>query len=156
MKILIVVESKHLGNTRKVAVAMSEVAPITITDIKGASRYDFFDYDIVGFGSGIYMGKHDQRLLKFVDSLCDKEAYTFVFSTSGGPDFEQNNNPLVDILKRKNKKVLGVFSCLGLDKFFILRLMGGMNKGHPNDEDLKHAQEFILGIIAKYQSAVSK
>jgi flavodoxin len=151
MKILLVVESKHLGNTLKIAKAMAEVAPITITNIENAKAYNFNEFNIVGFGSGIYMGKHDKRLLKFVEGLCDKKAYSFVFSTSGGADFEKNNKTLVNLLTNKNKIVLGTFACKALDKFFILRLMGGFNKGLPNEHDFQNAKDFILGIIKKYE-----
>ena len=155
MKILIIVESKHLGNTKKIADAMAKAAPVDITDVAGAADYRLDDYDIIGFGSGIYMGRHDKRLLKFADGLCDKPADCFVFSTSGGSDFEQNNRALVDLLTAKNKTVLGVFSCRALDKFFVLWLTGGVNKGHPDADDLKNAQDFICDIIAKQQAKVA-
>lgn len=156
MKILTVVESKHLENTLKIANAMSEAVPMTITSVDNAVKYDFKDYDIVGFGSGIYFGKHDERILKFVDGLSDENAYSFVFSTSGGADFEKNNKALIQLLEKKNKNVLGTFSCKGLDKFFIFRLFGGTNKGRPNEQDLADAQGFILDITEKYKKAEGK
>ena len=119
MKILAVVESKHKGNTIKIAKAMAEAAPVTITDIENAPKYNFRDYDIVGCGSGIYYGKHDKKLLEFVGKFCDKKAYAFVFSTSGSDSVEKNNKALVDLLKSKNKVVLGSFGCKGYDKYFI-------------------------------------
>lgn len=156
MKILAVVESKHLGNTEKIAKAMAEVAPLTVIGVDEAVNYKFHDYDIVGFGSGIYMGKHDDKLIDFVSSLYDEKEYTFVISTSGSSSFEKNNNALVQLLKDKNKTVLGTFSCKGLDKFFVFKLLGGINKGHPNKQDLANSQEFILDIIEKYKKAEGK
>lgn len=152
MKILAVVESKHLGNTLKIAQAMAEVAPMTITNIENAKAYDFHDFDIVGFGSGIYMGKHDKRLLRFVNHLCDKKAYSFVFSTSGGDDFAQNNKRLVDLLQKKNKVVLGTFACKAMYKIFFFKPSGGTNIGHPDSADLDDAKKFILEIIKKYEA----
>lgn len=151
MKILAVVESKHLGNTERIAVAMAEAAPMTVTSIEDAPNYNFHDYDIVGFGSGIYYGKHDKKLMGFVNKFCDKMAYTFVFSTSGAGSYDKNNKALIDLLEKKNKIVLGSFGCKGLDKFFVFKLFGGTNKGHPDQEDMKNAQKFILGIIQKYE-----
>lgn len=151
MKILAVVESKHKGNTLKIAKAMAEVAPVTITDIENAPKYNFHDYDIVGFGSGIYYGKHDKKLMELVGNFCDKKAYTFVFSTSGADSFEKNNKALVDLLKSKNKIVLGSFGCKGFDEYFIFKLVGGISKGHPDERDLKNAQSFILDIMKKYE-----
>ena len=151
MKILAVVESKHKGNTLKIAKAMAEAAPVTITDIENAPKYNFHDYDIVGFGSGIYYGKHDKKLLEFVGKFCDTKAYAFVFSTSGSDSVEKNNKALVDLLKSKNKVVLGSFGCKGYDKYFIFKVVGGINKGHPDEQDLKNAQKFILDIMKKYE-----
>lgn len=156
MKILLIVESKHLGNTLKIAQSMAEVAPITITDTTKASDYDLNDFDIIGFGSGIYMGKHDKRILKFAENLSDEKAYTFVISTSGGADFEPNNKALVNILKEKNKIALGTFGCRALDKFTFLKLIGGVNKGHPDQNDIKNAQDFIQNIILNYNNTNCK
>ncbi len=152
MKILIVVKSSHNDNTMKIAEAMSEVAPVTVTTLDDVKNYTLSQFDIVGFGSGIYYGKHDKQLLKFVEGVCDKKKYSFVFSTSGSKNYEKNNSTLVKLLESKNKIVLGSFGCLGLDKFFIFRLFGGINKGHPNIDDFEAAQNFILGIIEKYNS----
>ena len=156
MKILTIVESKHLGNTKKVAEAMAEVAPVTITDVENVAKYNLHDYDIVGFGSGIYYGKHDKAIMEFVSKLCDKQAYTFVFSTSGSSGFLKNNKTLADLLESKNKIVLGSFGCKGLDKFFVFKLLGGMNKNHPDKSDLKEAQKFILNVIKNYEISEGK
>ena len=155
MKVLLIVESKHLGNTLKIAQAMAEVAPVTIADTTKAAENNLNDFDIIGFGSGIYMGKHDKRILKFAENLSNEKAYTFVFSTSGGADFEPNNKTLINILKQKNKIVLGDFACKALDKFFVLRLAGGVNKGHPDESDFKNAQNFIQNIISEYNNTNS-
>ncbi len=154
MNILLVVESKHLGNTLKIAESMAEVTPITIVDTEKAKELDIKNYDIVGFGSGIYAGKHDKRILKFVQSLSENEAFTFVISTSGGEDYDDNNKALINILKKKNKTVLGVFSCKALDKFFILRFTGGLNKGLPSENDYKNAKNFILNVIKDYKNTI--
>jgi len=151
MKMLAVVESKHLGNTLKIAKAMAEVAPLTITNIENAKSYDFDDYDIVGFGSGIYMGKHDKRLIDFVSTLCDEKAYSFVFSTYGSSSFTRNMKCLVDLLQRKNKVILGTFACKAFDKVFFLKPFGGTNKGHPNYADFDNAKKFILEIMQKFE-----
>lgn len=155
-KVLAVVESKHRGNTRKLAEAMAEVASVTVTDIKDASEYDFNDYDIVGFGSGIYYGGFDKELIAFIEKLCDKKAYTFVLSTSGTGDFAKNNKPLAELLERKNKVVLGTFGCKGHDRFLPFRIIGGLNKGRPNAEDFKNVQKFILDVIEKYERVREK
>lgn len=151
MKILIIVKSKHNDNTLKIAEAMSEAGPVTLTELEHAHLYKLSDYDVVGYGSGIYFGKHDKELMKFVEGLDDDRAYTFVFSTSGAKSFQKNNAALVKLLESKNKIVLGTFGCLGLDKFFIFALGGGINKGKPDFDDFDAAQTFMNDIVDKYE-----
>jgi len=55
--------------------------------------------------------------------------------------------------QKRIKKILGTFGCKAFDKFSIFKLVGGLNKGHPDENDFKNAQEFILDIINKYESA---
>lgn len=155
MKILIIISSTHMGNTRKIAEAMAQAAPVTIAEIENVSDYNLHDYDIVGFGSGIYFGKHDKKIMEFVNKVCDNKAYTFVFSTSGASAFEKNNKPLVDLLKSKNKIVLGCFGCKGFDKFGPFKLVGGINKGHPNEKDFKESQKFIENVIKNYENSIA-
>jgi flavodoxin len=156
MKILIIVKSKHIGNTNMIAEAMAEVAPVTICQLSDVTSYKVSDYDIIGYGSGIYFGKHDKELFKYVSELDDKSGYSFVFSTSGSGNFEKNNSKLKNALNAKNKTVLGTFGCKGLDKFFIFSLFGGLNKTHPDITDFDNAQNFILDIINKYEKTLSK
>lgn len=156
MKILAVVASPHLGNTRKIAEAMAQVAPITITDVDHACDYKFSEFDIVGFGSGVYMGKFDKRITELLSGICDKKAYSFVFSTSGSAGFLKNNQSVIKMLEDKNKVVLGSFGCKGYDKFGPFKIIGGINKGRPNDDDFKAAQEFIQDVMKKYENAEGK
>lgn len=154
MKILMIISSTHMGNTQKVAEAMAQTVSATIAEIDSISDYDLHDYDIVGFGSGIYFGKHDTKIMNFVNNVCDKKAYTFVFSTSGSSAFDKNNKPLVDLLKSKNKVVLGCFGCKGFDKFGPFKLIGGINKGCPNEKHFQEAQQFIKNIVNNYNNSI--
>lgn len=149
MKILIIVKSRHNDNTLKIAEAMAEAAPVTLSSLEDANCYNLAEYDIVGFGSGIYYGKHDKQLMQFAEDNCDKFSKTFVFSTSGSKNFGKNNSAFKKLLESKGKTVLGTFGCLGLDKFFIFGLFGGMNKNRPNTDDYEAAQKFIADIAEK-------
>ena len=156
MKILVIISSTHMGNTRKIAEAMAENAPVTIAEIDSASDYDLRDYDIVGLGSGIYFGKHDAKIIEFAENLSDKSApYMFVFSTSGTGNFDKNNKPLIDLLKSKNKTVLGSFGCKAFDKFGPFKLVGGINKGRPNENDYNEARKFMDSVIQKCKESAS-
>jgi flavodoxin len=135
-----------------IAEAMAEVAPVTICDLADVSYYKLNEYDIIGYGSGIYGGKHDKELFKLVKGLDNSKSYTFVFSTSGCGK-EKYNNKLIKALENKGKIVLNSFSCKGLDRFFVFKLCGGISKGHPDVTDFDNAQNFILDVINKFNQS---
>ncbi len=153
MKILVVVDSHHQGNTMKVAEAMAEAVPMTVVRAEETPQLNFGDYDLIGLGGGIYYGKHGAAISETANTIHDRPV--FVFSTSG-TGAEKYNEPLVSALKKNGIDVLGSFACKGLDKFFIFKLAGGINKGHPDERDLENGKRFILDIIEKYNKKEEK
>jgi hypothetical protein len=45
--------------------------------------------------------------------------------------------------------VIGEFTCPGFDNYALTKLVGGVNKGRPNEEDLKEVEEFAKGLVTK-------
>lgn len=149
MRILVIINSTHRQNTMKIAEAMAEAAPITIVDVDEAERYSVGDYDVVGYGSGIYAGKFGKKILNHINRNLNSLKNVFLFSTSGtGKD--KYNQGLVTFLNENGKNVLGSFTCQGLCKWFIFALVGGIGKGHPDMTDFEAAQVFIEQVIEKY------
>lgn len=151
MKILFIVQSKHRQNTLQVAEAIAEAAPVTICELENAAAYNLDEYDIIGFGSGVYAGSFDKKLIKFVQSLDDKQRYCFVFSTSGTGNYQKYNEKFIKLVESKNMKVLGSFGTKGLCKWFIFALVGGIAKGHPDGDDFSAAQDFIVKVMEEYE-----
>ena len=85
MKTLIVYTSVHHQNTEKVAKVMAEeLNGRPYLRSKTCNPDTLAAYDLIGFGSGIYFGKHHKTLLRFVESLPPvTKKRAFVFSTSG-------------------------------------------------------------------------
>lgn len=140
MTILIVVKSKGNGNTMQIAEAMAEAVSATITSLEDVNKYKLERYDLIGLGSGIFLGKHYKELISFAKTLNNKNY--FVFSTSGYNNLKTVNEALVKLLEAGGKTVLGDFACRGV---FL-----GKNKGHPNSDDFDNAQSFISEIVEKY------
>lgn len=151
MKIIVFINSTHRQNTMKIAEAMAEAVPITIVDVKDANNYNVRDYDIVGFGSGIYAGKYAKKIVTLIDKNLEDLKNVFLFSTSGTGIIKYNES-LLSYLNANCKNVLGSFACRGLCKWFIFALVGGISKGHPDIDDFDAAQEFIGQVIEKYNS----
>lgn len=147
MKSLIICLSVHHQNTEKIAKTMAEVLQAEIKKPNEARNEDLFSYDIIGFGSGIYMWKNHKTLLEFVDNMADMHRKpVFIFSTSGAPGGKRYHKELKNKLVEKNCDVIGEFNCLGWDSFGPLKLIGGLHKNRPNIKDLDNAIKFAQEI----------
>jgi len=150
MKALIIYISVHHGNTERVAKVMANILDADLLQMKQVDASMPEQYDLIGFGSGIYFGKHHKSLLDFVDMLpMLRNKKAFIFSTSGLRKIQFIHNfdkPLKEKLQRKGFDIIGEFSCRGLDTYRVTKLVGGVNKGRPNAEDLKQAEDFASGL----------
>ncbi len=54
-------------------------------------------------------------------------------------------------LQSKGYMIVDEFSCAGFNTNSFLKLFGGINKGRPNAEDLKHAEEFAQNLKQNLQ-----
>ena len=150
MKTLIIYISVHHGNTEKVVKAMASVLNADLLRVEQANANVLVEYDLIGFGSGIYFGKHHKSLLAFVDilpMLRNKKA--FIFSTSGLRKMRfihHFDKPLKEKLQQKGFNIIGEFSCRGFDTSRAARIIGGINRGRPNEKDLKQAEDFARGL----------
>lgn len=147
MKSLIICLSIHHQNTEKIAKAIAEVLHSELKNPSEVNVEELQFYDLIGFGSGIYMMKHHKTLLDLVDSLPDmNNKKVFVFSTSGSKGGTKFHKALRDKLIQKNCQIVGGFNCQGWDSFGLFKLFGGLNKGRPNDKDLEDAKKFARSL----------
>ncbi len=153
MKSLVIVISYHHGNTEKVARVFSRVLDAEMVSPKQIRSDELEGYDLIGFGSGIYDEKHHTDLLDLVDSLPPvSNRSAFIFSTGsmiGGEQDPKFHSALRDKLESKGYAIIGEFSCKGLNTNSFLRHFGGLNKGHPNEQDLKSAERFAENLKSR-------
>jgi flavodoxin len=145
MKSLIVCVSKSHGNTRRVADRMAEVLDAEVVEPESVDPQTLREYDLVGFGSGIYYMSVDSRLPKLIRRLPQVRGIrAFTFFTSGAREIPllDYNKPVRNQLASKGFQVLDSFSCRGFDTVGPFRFIGGINRGRPNDHDLERAAEF--------------
>jgi len=148
MKTLIVYTSVHHQNTEKVANVMAAELEADLTPTGNAKPETLAAYDLVGFGSGIYFGKHHKTLLRFVETLPPvAQKRVFVFSTSG--DGKMHHAALKEQLVNKGFVIVDEFCCRGWDTVGPLKLFGGINKGRPDENDLAAARAFAQGLKNK-------
>jgi flavodoxin len=172
MKALILVSSYHHKNTEKVAHAMAEVLDARVSSPDQVEPGEVGEYDLVGFGSGIYSSKHHPSLLELAEGLpmtgedgATRPGRAFLFSTCGVPAFafpsadiksylEKIHSPTREILESKGWVILDEFICPGFNTNSFLKLFGGINRGRPDDSDLQAAREFARSLIERSKGDV--
>lgn len=154
---LVVVCSYHHGNTEKIARVIAGVLGAPVRTPQQVGPDEVAEYDLVGFGSGIYDATFHPSLLELADRLPrvdNKRA--FLFSTYGAPavaaggKFVQNNHSLMrEKLLAKGYTVSGEFGCAGWNTNLFLKYFGGLNKGRPDVDDLERAKEFARNLVER-------
>ncbi|MDD5527792.1 MAG: flavodoxin family protein [Patescibacteria group bacterium] len=143
MKTLIIYESIHHGNTEKVAKKIAEILEADLKRPHEVVLANLKDYDLIGFGSGIYFWKFHASINKFIDSLSDMSGKkAFIFFTHGSPIPLLYAQKTIKKLKSKNFVITGKFDCIGFDTVGPFKLIGGTGKGRPNEKDLSRAAAF--------------
>lgn len=149
MNMLIVVKSTHHQNTAKVAQVFAEVLQSDVVSPEDVTPEQMAQYDLVGFGSGIYFGRFHSTIRKLIRSLptTDTPRAVFLFSTAGLPFLKSLYHwPVRRKLKKRGYLMIGEFSCRGFDTFGLLCLLGGLNRKHPDERDLARAGRFAQQI----------
>jgi len=160
VKSLVIVFSYHHNNTEKIANSCANVLGAEVKTPQQVKPEEIVEYDLVGFGSGIYSATFDPSVLDLADRLpntAGKKA--FLFSTYGAPAFianrefiEKNHQQIREKLQAKGYTIIGEFGCAGWNTNSFLRFFGGLNKGRPNAEDLRNAEEFARSVKGKARS----
>jgi flavodoxin len=152
MKAVIVCTSVSHGNTKKIADVMGQVLEAPVTAPDQVDLAELAACDLVGFGSGIFLGSFHSQLREFVQSLPEaRRGKAFVFATSGFPEarFQRFSRPLVRLLEQKGFDVVDTFSCRALDTYLPFKPIGGIRKGRPDASDLEAARAFAEKLRAR-------
>jgi len=157
LRSLVVVFSYHHNNTEKIANACANVLGAEVKTPRQVRPEEIAEYDLVGFGSGIYSATFDPSVLDLVDRLPHAAGKNvFLFSTYGAPAFvagrefvEKNHSQIREKLKAKGYTVIGEFGCAGWNTNSFLRFFGGLNKGRPDADDLRNAEAFAREMMEK-------
>jgi flavodoxin len=153
MKPLIIVYSYHHMNTLKVANTFGEILDAEVININNENTKNIDESRIIAFGAGIDSAKHYPQLLNYVEGLKNQNnKKVFIFSTCaimGERKIKKDHETLRNMLKLKGYLIQDEFSCKGYNTNLFLKYFGGMNKGRPNSDDLKSAEEFAQRMKSK-------
>lgn len=158
IRVLLIVYSYHNMNTLKVARAMARVLDGEVKFPKDVDPGSSPEFDLVGFGSGIYAADFHKTIHHLVDKIppVDGER-AFLFSTNGAPakitdektiekQLRRNHEKIKDRLVPKGFRIVEEFTCPGLNTNVFLKFFGGLNRGRPNLSDLRQAELFAMRI----------
>lgn len=148
-RVAILYKSMHHGNTKKLLDAIVAAHPDVVLVEAGRASFDPAAFDVVGFASGIYMGKAHKAVrqaLAEMDAAQGKEAF-FLYTCGSEKDGGKYGETFVDALREKGFRTLGAWWCLGYDTFGPLLLIGGLYKGRPNEKDRADAVAFFERMV---------
>jgi len=154
---LLILFSYHHKNTEKIARVFAHVLEAEIRTPQQIDPERLQEYDLIGFGSGIYGAKHHETLLDLANTLPQvTNRKAFIFSTSailGESKVAKDHSSLREKLQSKGYMIVDEFACKGFNTNSFLKYFGGMNKGRPNADDLRHAEEFAQKLKQKVDSS---
>ena len=157
VKSMVIVFSYHHGNTEKIARAMAGVLGAEVMTPDQILPEKLREYDLIGFGSGIYSATFGPSMLTLADRLSSAaRKKAFLFSTYGAPGFAVTRNFVADNhaemrekLNLKGYTVIGEFGCAGWNTNSFLVHIGGLNKGRPDADDILDAEAFALRMLER-------
>lgn len=146
MKVAIAYYSKHHGNTKVLLDAIKAAyQSVELIDVTEKHEKDLSSYDAIGFASGIYYGKFADQVMNFAKVNLPTGKNVFFLATAGNPT-KNCFNSIAEITEGKHCRELGRYICKGFDSFGPFKLVGGIQKGHPTDEEVQGAVDFYKGI----------
>ena len=148
-EVLIVCKSMYHGNTQKLAMAMARKLNCRLMTYEQAISENIEQYKVIGLGSGIYFTSHNPKLFHIAERMNSTQK-AFLFSTHGRPYLGKYHESLKLALSNQGVNVIGEFSCRGYDCTGPYIIMGGGNKGKPNEKDQRKAMNFVERLLPEY------
>ncbi len=148
MSTAIIYYSQHHGNTKKLLDAIAAADPgVELIDATKEAG-DLTGFERIGFASGIYFSNFAKQVLSFAEANLPAGKPVFFIYTHGAPggDFLKG---IRSITEKKHCPELGEYRCQGFDTFGPFKLVGGIAKGHPTEEEIKAAVEFYQGLAGE-------
>ena len=151
MKTVLIYSSTHHENTKKLVDAIARENVIEIINAEEIHEKDLSGFDLIGFASGIFYSKFAEAVLSFARVNLPANKDVFLIATAGNPR-EANFNAIARIVEEKKCKECGRFQCKGFDTFGPFKIVGGIQKGHPDEKEIQEAVEFYKKLTDSYKS----
>ena len=140
MKSIIIYESTHHGNTKKLVDAIAKKYNVETASVENAGSIDLSGYGRIGLAAGIAFGKFYKRMEEFAAKI-PSGSRVFLLYTCGNPGSGYVKS-ITRTLASNGAKVIGSYGCKGYDTYGPFKLVGGIAKGHPTEEEITGAVAF--------------
>ena len=143
---VIIYASTHHGNTKKLVEAVAGKYPVALIDTEHTTKADLSDFDLIGFASGIDFGRFYPSVEAFIrENLPEKKDVFFLYTCARTSNWFTRT--IREEAARKSATVLGEYGCRGFNTYGPWKLIGGMNKGHPNAAEIAQAIAFVASLM---------
>ena len=150
MKTLIIYESKHHGNTKKVCDRIqSELGAELVEAGSVNENFNWEGYDLIGFASGIAYSRFYDGVVRVAQMVPKGMKVFFIYTCAKNEkDFSAG---IRKIVSERGADCLGSYGCRGYNTYGPLKLIGGMNKSNPSEDELKGAVDFVKNLEVLYE-----
>ena len=145
-KTVIIYASTHHGSTRKLVEAIAEKYDITLIDAAKQQWTDLTEYDLIGFASGINFGKFYGSVEQFLKNNLSENKRVFFLYTCAKVSSRFTESIRAEAVK-KGAVLLGEYGCRGYNTYGPWKVIGGMNKNHPTEDEQNDAVRFFETLI---------
>ena len=98
-------------------------------------------YDRIDLASGIYYSSFAKQILSFAEEHLPENKEVFYIYTHGAPG-GKFLKAVREIAGKKHCREIGEYRCQGFDTFGSFKLVGGIAKGHPTEEEIADTVAF--------------
>lgn len=145
MKTAILYCSTHHENTAKLLAAIAKSGDVELIDSAKTDSADLTDFDLIGIASGIYYSKFGKSVTELARKCLPRGKKVFAVYTCGSKR-KGYTDEILGIVREKDCTYVGEYGCLGYDTYGPFKLIGGIAKGRPDENDIKGAVEFYKDI----------
>ena len=145
-KAVIIYASTHHGNTKKLLEAIAGKYDIVQIDATKQQQADLSEYDLIGFASGINFGRFYNSVEQFLEHNLPEGKKVFFLYTCAKVNHRFTDKIKVQALE-KRAIVLGEYGCRGYNTYGPWKMIGGMNKKHPTEDEIVNAVKFFASLL---------
>ena len=138
MKTLILYASVHHGNTKKIVDAIQKRINCDVIDATKYNNEDLLSYEKIIVASGVYFSSLHKSVDVILKSGIIKQNDVRLILTSGSAS-KKYITKISDLYKEYGVNFDSIFICKGYDTYGPLKLIGGISKTHPDNNDIEEA-----------------